>query len=291
MLRIMMLLIAALLVLAGGGELLAQDAWPAYSSGNPDPHYIARGPGFYFAIWKIVLLLLVVWAWVKSADFVGRDTEEMGEAIGMPGQIWNPIMVFAPLVGFLLAITIPIFLAGWGVMLLAYAVPFVIYVVQRNGKVIRDKKIFTKEHLQHWLADLGKKQPKERVVKHAWQLGPPVEMVAVGPLQMENQQALIEARQSSAFVSVKYLIADALAQRADRILLEYTANDVAVKYQVDGVWMNATPKVHEKHALDRQLGDAMLLVLKRVCHLKPQERRAKQEGKMRVDAEGSKYDT
>ena len=64
----MMLLIAALLVLAGGSELLAQDAWPAYSSGNPDPHYIARGPGFYFAIWKIVLLLVVIWAWVKSVS-------------------------------------------------------------------------------------------------------------------------------------------------------------------------------------------------------------------------------
>jgi type II secretory ATPase GspE/PulE/Tfp pilus assembly ATPase PilB-like protein len=33
------------------------------------------------------------------------------------------------------------------------------------------------------------------------------------------------------------------------------------------------------------------MVLKRICHLKPQERRAKQEGKFKVDFEGSKYDT
>lgn len=290
-LRIVILFAAALTVLLSGGELLAQDAWPAYSSGLPDPNAIVRGRGFYFAPWKMALLLVLVWVWVKSADWIGRDTDEMGEAIGMPGQIWNPVIVFAPLVGFLLAVTIPIFLAGWGVMLLAYALPFVIYVVQRNGKVTQDKKVFTKEHLKHWFAELGKRHPKERVVKHTWQLGPAVELVAVGPLQMENQQALIEARQSSAFVSVKYLMADALGQRAERIMLDYTPDAVAVRYQVDSVWANATPKVHEKQALDRHLGDAMLVVLKRICHLKPQERRAKQDGKMRVDYEGNKYDT
>ena len=64
-------------------------------------------------------------------------------------------------------------------------------------------------------------------------------------------------------------------------MLEFTADAVAVRYQIDGVWHNATPKVRSKSSrLDRPLGDAMLLVLKRICHLKPQERRAKQEGKM-----------
>jgi type II secretory ATPase GspE/PulE/Tfp pilus assembly ATPase PilB-like protein len=289
--RTLILLAGGLLLLLAGGELAAQEAWPAYATGNPDPNAIVRGSGFYVAVWALVLLLVVVWAWVKSADWVGRDSDELGEAIGMPGILWKPILVFVPLVGFLLALTIPMFIAGWGVFVLFYSVPFVIYVWQRNSRVTRDKKVFTREHLQHWFADLGKKQPKERVVKHAWQLGPPIELVAIGPLQNENQQAIIEARQQSAFVPAKYLLADALAQRADRIMLEYTADGVAVRYQVDGVWVNATPKFHDKQTLDRALGDSLLVVLKRVCHLKTQERRAKQEGKMRVDFEGNKYDT
>jgi type II secretory ATPase GspE/PulE/Tfp pilus assembly ATPase PilB-like protein len=290
MIRTLILLTAALLVLVGGGELAAQDAWPAYATGNPDPHQMIRGPGFYIAPWKLILLLVVAWAWIKSADWIGRDTDELGEAIGMPGVVWKPIIVFLPLVGFLLALTIPLFIAGWAVFLLTYAAPFLIYVVQRNGRVTRDKKVFTREHLQHWFAELGKRQPKERAVKHAWQLGPPVELVAIGPLQMENQQALIDARQQSAFVPVKYLIADAIGQRAERIMLEYTADAVAVRYQIDGVWANAAPKVQDKQTMDRQLGDQMLVVLKRICHLKPAERRAKQEGKMRIEFEGTKYD-
>jgi len=285
-LRTLLLPAAALAVLLfSGSELLAQDAWPAYT--QP----FVRGPGSYAAAWKLVLLVIVAWAWVKSADWVGRDTDEMGDSIGMPAKIWNPVVVFPFLVGFLLAITIPIFLAGWGVMLLAYVVPFAIYVVQRNGRVTSDKKVFTPDHLKHWIADFGKKQPKEREVKHAWQLGPAVEMVAIGPLQMENQQALIDARQqANAFVAVKYLLADAIAQRVERIMLEYTADAVAVRYQIDGMWHNADPKLDKKQQLDRQLGDAMLAVLKRVCHLKPQERRVKQDGKLKLEFEGNKYD-
>src|SRR5438046_9233235 len=104
MLKNLTWLAAALLVLAGGGELAAQDAWPASSlPGNE----IARGPGFYFAIWKLVLLIVVVWMWIKSADWVGRDTDELGDAIGLPGRIWNPIMLYVPLLEFLLAIKIP----------------------------------------------------------------------------------------------------------------------------------------------------------------------------------------
>jgi type II secretory ATPase GspE/PulE/Tfp pilus assembly ATPase PilB-like protein len=273
------------------GVLPAQDAWPASSTGLSDPNAIARGPGFYVAIWKLVMLLVVVWLWVKSAGWVGTDTEEIGDAIGMPGRVWNPIMVFAPLLGFLLAITIPIFFAGWALMLLLYLGPFIAYVAMRNGKVTSDQKVFTPEHLKNWLASLGKKQKVTREVKQAWQAGPAVDLAPVGPLQNENQQALIEARQNPAFIAVKYLLSDAIKQRAERIMLEYTADAVAVRYQIDGVLHNVTPKVHEKQPLDRQMGDAMLFVLKRITHLKPQERRAKQEGKLRVEFEGNKYDT
>ncbi len=282
---------SAIFLVLVSGAATAQDPWPGYSSSFAGPNEITRGPGFYFAIWKLVMLLVLVWIWIKSADWVGSDTDEIGDAIGMPARVWNPIIVFVPLLGFLLAITIPIFFAGWATMLVFYAAPFVIYVVQRNGKVTNDKKVFTPEHLKNWAANLGKKKPKERVIKHPWQAGPPVEMNPVGPLQMENQQALIEARQSTGFVASKYLLSDAIAQRAERIMLEYTADAVGVRYQIDGVWINVTPKVDPKKPLDRPMGDAILATLKRLCHLKPQERRAKQEGKLRLEFEGNKYDT
>ena len=52
-------------------------------TGLPDPTALVRGPGFYIAIWKLVMLLVLVWIWVKSAGWVGSDTEEMGDTIGI----------------------------------------------------------------------------------------------------------------------------------------------------------------------------------------------------------------
>ena len=120
-------------------------------------------------------------------------------------------------------------------------------------------------------------------------MGPEVEIVAVGPLQMENQQALIEGRQSPAYVPVKYLLADALSQRADKIMLDYTADAVAIRYQIDGVWHNAAPKVDPKLPLDRQMGDTMLAVLKRLCHLNMQERRARQRAVPWIAAKKARF--
>lgn len=293
MLRNVIRLAAALfLVLCCGELLLAQDAWPPYPGDSADPHAINRGPGFYFALYKISLLLVVFWIWAKSTDWVSRDSVEMGEAIGMPYRIWNPIMVFSFLLVFMtIGLALPIFFGGFVLVLLAYLVPFIIYVVQRNGKVTEDKKVFTPQHLKHWFSNLGRRGPKKDVeVKHGWQLGPPIELVAVGPLQMENQAATIEARQSPAFVPVKFLLSDALMQRADKVMLDYTADAVAVRYEIDGMWHAANPKVHEKDPLNRQLGDMMLAVLKRISHLNMNERRARQEGKFKVEFGGNKFD-
>jgi type II secretory ATPase GspE/PulE/Tfp pilus assembly ATPase PilB-like protein len=200
-------------------------------------------------------------------------------------------MVFSFLAAFMLAITIPVFAAGFGILSLAYLMPFVIYVVLRNGKVSSDQKVFTPGHIANWLANLGKRNPRSREIKQAWQMGPAVDIAAVGPLQAANQQELIEGRQSPAYVAVKYLLADAINQRTEKIMLEYTANAIAVRYLIDGVWQNVTPKVHDKQPLDRALGDSMLLVLKRIAHLNGQDRRTKQEGKLRVEFEGTKWDT
>ena len=286
-LRVATWLATALVLLLGGGDaLLAQDAWPAY------PGTFARGPGFYLAFYKLFLLLCVFWLWVKSADWVSRDSAELGEAIGMPYQVWNPVVVFSFLLVFMtLGLGVPLFAAGFALVCLAYLGPFVTYVVLRNGKVTQDKKVFTPAHIKNWLANLGKRGPrKEMDVKHAWQMGPPMELSAVGPLQMDNQSATIDARQSPGFVPVKFLFADALAQRADKVMLDYTADAVAVRYEIDGIWHPATPKVHEKDPLNRELGDMMLAVIKRICHLNMADRRSRQEGKLKLEFSGNKYD-
>jgi type II secretory ATPase GspE/PulE/Tfp pilus assembly ATPase PilB-like protein len=92
-------------------------------------------------------------------------------------------------------------------------------------------------------------------------------------------------------VPTKRMIADALDNRAEKIMLDFTADAVAVKYYVDGVWHNGNPKIHDKEPLNRAWGDQMLFVLKKMAALNPADRRSKQDGKLKVEYNGNKYDT
>jgi type II secretory ATPase GspE/PulE/Tfp pilus assembly ATPase PilB-like protein len=67
------------------------------------------------------------------------------------------------------------------------------------------------------------------------------------------------------------LLADATTKRADTVLLDFTRNEVAVRYQVDGLW-------HMMPPMDRATGDFMLAALKRLAGLDYKERQARQIG-------------
>jgi type II secretory ATPase GspE/PulE/Tfp pilus assembly ATPase PilB-like protein len=263
-------------------------ATAAYAQWPDHPSADTRGPGFYFAIWKILLLLVPFWLWVRSCDWVARDAAIHSEKTQLTADVWNPIMVFSFFFAFmLLGLGIPIFLAGYAVVVLAYVVPFAIYVVQRNGKLREDDRVFTPAHIKKWFSELGKKKEKEHR-KAAWEYGAQVEFVGQSGDKTVDQSNLIAARQSPIFIPAKELMADALTMRAEKILLDYTAEAVTVQYMIDGLWHNAAPKVHEKDPLNRELGDAILTIYKKICNLNPADRRSRQEGKMQITHQGTK---
>lgn len=114
-------------------------------------------------------------------------------------------------------------------------------------------------------------------------LGPPVNFKAAGKDQQQQQMNLIQARNSFAFPLLRELLADALTKRSDLILLDYTREAMAARFQVDGMWHNLPPR-------DRPSGDAMLVVLKKLADLNVNERRARQEGSFAIELMGAKYD-
>src|SRR5262249_23854645 len=69
----------------------------------------------------------------------------------------------------------------------------------------------------------------------------------------------------------KALVFKALQSRASGFMIDYTQEAAVVKLLIDGVWLDAETQ-------PRQLADPLLDSLKRLCGLKPEERRAKQTG-------------
>ncbi len=261
------------------GDTVAAQQWPDY----PNDQLPGRGPGGYLAWYKLLACWILVVFWVRTSDWVHRDTTELGDSIEMPSKIWNPIVVFTFLFGFLLVISIPLFPVGYVLLLISYVAPLATFIVMRNGRVTGEQRVLTPAHIRRWSASLasGKKEKKaDTLAGH--EPGPPVQLAACGGSETENQAHLIMARQSPGYVFVKELIADSLTRRADRIMLDYTKEVVGLRYEIDGVWHNVEPR-------DRESGDVMLAVMKKISSLNMDERRAKQEGEFKAKYGSAKY--
>jgi len=107
-------------------------------------------------------------------------------------------------------------------------------------------------------------------------VAPPVEFTAAGDTPEAKQANIITARQSPAYYLVAELIADGIIKRVESVMLDYTREGVAVRYQIDGVWHNLPVR-------DRGSGDAMLAVLKKIANLNINERRARQSGEFKAE--------
>lgn len=245
----------------------AQDAWPNYQTEATPEHYLQRGSGWYFAIYKLVLILLTFWCWVRAADWVNRDLFKTGETSKLSATLWNPIIVFSFFAGFLFVITLPIFLLGFPIYLASAIAPVMVYIFRRNAAVREEDRVLTRENLLGALR--RNRKPKQVVLPQ--DEGPPIEFTPAGHDENQKQANLVAARRNSAYILVKELLTDGIYKRADNILLDFTRDSVAVRYQIDGVWHNMEPR-------DRQTGDNMLVTFKVLANLKPDERRAKQVG-------------
>ncbi|HEX2473581.1 MAG TPA: ATPase, T2SS/T4P/T4SS family [Lacipirellulaceae bacterium] len=248
-----------------------------------DDHSIPRHKSPVVFWLKLLVLWLWFVIWVKSADWVNRDSQIFDLGYGK----WNPILYF-PFVAVLLLVAFPIpilglpmsFLVAAIVLPICYLATFVPYVVTRNKAVQLHQKVFTPDwfryEIAHLLSKVGVKMSAERLAEY--ERGAPVDLMALGAAEeRDNQANLITARQSPGYLLVKDLVADMADRRSDKAILDYTQQSVVVRQHIDGVW-------HNSEARERESSDVMLAVMKTLANLNAAERRKKQEGKF-----GAKY--
>ncbi len=101
---------------------------------------------------------------------------------------------------------------------------------------------------------------------------PPLEFKVVGIPKDEALGLAIASRQLPGYPIALIIVANAISARADRILMDYSAQGAVVRYRVDGNWETLPP-------LDRPTADAALVVYKKILGLNPGERRFKQDAK------------
>lgn len=264
----------------GAGPALAEGATPP---AVPAVRTLETGTLVGMLVWP-VLLSFVVMIWASIGDWVNRDSQVF--ALGY--QKWNPIVFFPFVVlGFALCF---IALAGLGwvrplvmvIVLLATVLP---YVVIHNKSVQPHETVLTGPWWRHFFAammgKLGVKVKDERQADY--EKGAAVDLFAMGAAGSNEDNAnLLTARQSPGYLLVKDLVVEMLTRRSDRVVLEYAAQGVAVRHEIDGV-------LHPGEPRDRESADVMLAVMKTLANLDPKERKRKQAGRFAAKYENKKH--
>jgi len=267
---------AMLLLLVIGDVAAAADAdWPVF------PQF-ARGPGGYFAWYKLLLLWLLFLLWVKTTDWVNRDVQ----LVRMSYATWNPLVFFPFIVVLLtLGLGLPLFRIGFPLTLAALGVPLTVYVLKRNAKVQPHERVMTVPHIRYLIARMfGKASAGDFAEpKAAHEQGVQVDLAGRGSGDAQKDQAnTILARQMPGFVTAKELIAGAIDNRAEKAMLDYARESVSLRYQVDGVW-------HDGDEQELESATAALGILKKLANADPAERKARQEGVFEASYKGEKF--
>lgn len=122
----------------------------------------------------------------------------------------------------------------------------------------------------------GKKKPKQTSQTPAVGGGeielPPLEIKPIGIGRDEATGLMIASKQLPGYPIALVVLANAISGRADRILIDYSAQGAVLRYRVDGIWETLP-------AMDRVSADSALVVYKKILGLNPAERRARQDGK------------
>lgn len=228
------------------------------------------GPGFYISIWKLLAFLLIFLFWVKAADWMNQDAQRLNLAY----HTWNTVYFFVFVIPFsvsLFLIGAAGFLPAFVVAFLVAVVPFVIYVVQRNGKVGAEDRVFTPLHFKKLIGQLSGK--KVVVPTSPDDLPPPIRFEPIAKTQQEKNLRLIPARQHPGYQSAREFIAQTLDRRGEAVDLMVAPTATTLRYMIDGVWVNMPP-------MPAETAIGAVEVLKILCGLNPQDRVNRQQGKL-----------
>jgi type II secretory ATPase GspE/PulE/Tfp pilus assembly ATPase PilB-like protein len=272
--RFFLLLLTAIPVLLFAGELAAQQTSLPLVSQSSTAEYVKANPGGYLSWIKLICVIVVFILWVRCADWVNRDSMKIGQMTEMPPEVWNPINVGSLFIGLLIVLFVPLFAVGYPIFAIAAFVPPLVYFMMRRSAVKAEPRILEQARAKPGQAVAASVLPQDE--------GANVEFTPTGEKE-QKQIKLIRARQSSGFLALKELIADALFKRADLILLDFTRDRVNGRLQVDGAWHAIPP-------MTREIGDAVLVSIKNLAGANPAQRKARQVGEFSIKTMDDKAD-
>jgi type II secretory ATPase GspE/PulE/Tfp pilus assembly ATPase PilB-like protein len=104
---------------------------------------------------------------------------------------------------------------------------------------------------------------------------PPIDFTAAGSTPEEREKNLALVEPSPGFGPTANFCVDIIVRDADITVLDFTAQQVNIRFRIDGIW-------HPGPVLDREDGDFMLATVKQLAGMNFRERRQRQEGNFKT---------
>jgi type II secretory ATPase GspE/PulE/Tfp pilus assembly ATPase PilB-like protein len=242
---------------------------------------VPRGPGFYVNLFKFAPVVLIYLLWVWTSDWVEHDMQDLAN---LKFEQWNTVIFISGVLGLIMIWAIPIYPLSMTLLCLAYFVPLLTYIYVRNQTVPDDQKILTPYHFGELINDgLGKVGIRPFFNKDESETdraGPPIVFVGkTSGTAKEDPSRVRQAEESRSYMAAKELVYDAVLRRATDIHLEPTAEQMSVRYRIDGI-------LHAAEPFDRPTGDAAVNVIKVLAAMDISEKRKPQDGSFGAKLQG-----
>lgn len=232
-----------------------------------------RGPGMYFHPAKLIVLLLIYFAWVRTCWWINADCQ----SLKLPSETWNPLALLCGIAGLLLVWLLPWFWLGLLVLVVLWLAPTLAYVSFRNEKVPSDQRVLTPRHLRdlirRWLRlQLPEQEEHEKLI--------PVRFIGKsGGEKEEDARRIARLQGSRGYRAALEMISEALKKRATDVHLEPTKEEMIVRFRIDGILEPAAP-------FTRATGDAVVNIFKVLADLDITEKRKPQDGSFSAEVQG-----
>ncbi|MCD6392731.1 MAG: Flp pilus assembly complex ATPase component TadA [Planctomycetes bacterium] len=220
----------------------------------------AAGYGGYISPVKLIVLIVLFFAWIPLVNWVYRDTK----AVKTNTQSWTLIMSSTGAGALLIWLLAPLFLIGLLIYIIAVGAAATAYIVHRNARVADFEKVLTSEHIKSIFVNESKKMDK---ASRGFSL-----ITANG-----NDVPLPEPKSPEAFgfQTTCEIVEDALWRRASDIVFRPTAEDYSVMYFVDGLATKQDPRSREEM-------EYFISYLKQMGDMDINEKRKPQKGKFKA---------
>lgn len=220
--------------------------------------------GYYFSLYKIVLLVVLAFPWLYFAPWVNNDASR----VRTNQTLWRAVILGCGILGLLLWMLVPYYALGLALYVLLAGAGYAAYIIHRNSRVPVHAKVLTKAHIS---AMFSRRASKTKPVTKITFYGFDPRAGAVPPPEPGSDPDLIDA-----YNLAQQILYDIIWNRASEADLVPSGKVSALRYVIDGILVDREP-------IPAAQSESLIQFLKPLANMNPDDRRRPQQGKISVD--------